>query len=40
MADDNVISLDNVGKTYGAFKALADVTLNVRRGEKVVVCGP
>ena len=41
-ADDGgaMIQLDNVNKWYGQFHVLRDVTLQVNKGEKVVVCGP
>ncbi|TBN51015.1 amino acid ABC transporter ATP-binding protein [Paracoccus sediminis] len=32
--------MENVEKWYGAFHALKNVNLNVRRGEKIVLCGP
>ena len=35
-----MIELRHVHKWYGAFHALNDVSLEVARGEKVVVCGP
>ena len=35
-----IISLTDVNKWYGAFHALKDVTLDVAKGEKVVVAGP
>jgi general L-amino acid transport system ATP-binding protein len=35
-----IISLTLVNKWYGAFHALKDVTLEVGKGEKVVVAGP
>jgi general L-amino acid transport system ATP-binding protein len=35
-----IISLTDVNKWYGAFHALKDVTLEIARGEKVVVAGP
>jgi len=35
-----MIELHHVHKWYGAFHALNDVSLEVARGEKVVVCGP
>jgi general L-amino acid transport system ATP-binding protein len=38
--DDIVISLKDVNKWYGTFHALRDVTLAVRKGERVVVAGP
>jgi general L-amino acid transport system ATP-binding protein len=34
------ISLDGVNKWYGAFHVLRDVSLVIRRGERIVVCGP
>jgi ABC-type polar amino acid transport system ATPase subunit len=37
---DHLIKLVDVAKYYGDFRALADVSLNVRSGEKVVICGP
>jgi general L-amino acid transport system ATP-binding protein len=37
---DPIISLDGVTKSYGDFKALSEVSLTVRPGERVVVCGP
>ncbi|TGR65698.1 amino acid ABC transporter ATP-binding protein [bacterium M00.F.Ca.ET.194.01.1.1] len=38
--NDSVIQLVNVAKHYGNFRALNSVSLNVRRGEKVIICGP
>lgn len=35
-----MISFDNVGKWYGDYKALNDVTETFNEGEVVVVCGP
>ncbi len=35
-----MISLRQVGKRYGAFQALSGCSLEVARGEVVVVCGP
>jgi general L-amino acid transport system ATP-binding protein len=35
-----IISLSDVNKWYGAFHALKDVSLEVAKGEKVVVAGP
>lgn len=32
--------MEAVQKSFGSFRALAGVTLHVRKGEKVVVCGP
>lgn len=39
-ATEPVIRLSNVGKWYGDFKVLHDCSLEVARGEVVVVCGP
>jgi len=35
-----LIDLSGVSKWYGRFQALKDVSLSVRAGEKVVICGP
>jgi len=35
-----MIALSHVEKWYGAFKALTDINLEVRRGERIVLCGP
>jgi ABC-type polar amino acid transport system ATPase subunit len=37
---DRVIQLEAVSKHFGPFKALSDVSLDVFRGEKIIVCGP
>ncbi|HTI88048.1 MAG TPA: amino acid ABC transporter ATP-binding protein [Alphaproteobacteria bacterium] len=37
---DTAVSISGVSKHYGAFRALFDVSLTVRKGERVVVCGP
>ncbi len=37
---DTMITLDHVEKWYGAFKALHDISMSVRQGEKIVLCGP
>jgi general L-amino acid transport system ATP-binding protein len=34
------IRLTNLNKWYGTFRVLKDVSLTVRRGERIVVCGP
>jgi len=36
----SIISLQNVSKFFGNFQALTDVNLEIKRGEKVVICGP
>jgi general L-amino acid transport system ATP-binding protein len=35
-----VVELENVAKRFGSFQALKSVSLKVRLGEKVIVCGP
>jgi general L-amino acid transport system ATP-binding protein len=35
-----MISLTDVNKHFGAFHVLREIQLNVREGEKIVVCGP
>ena len=37
---ETIIQLDGVVKTFGAFRALDGVSLDVVAGEKIVVCGP
>jgi general L-amino acid transport system ATP-binding protein len=39
-AGQAMIELRNVNKWYGDFHVLKDINLEVRKGEKVVVCGP
>ncbi len=36
----NIIELENVDKFFGAFQALTNVSLSVKKGERIVVCGP
>jgi ABC-type polar amino acid transport system ATPase subunit len=35
-----IILLDHVTKSFGGFQALKGVSLEIKRGQKVVVCGP
>ena len=37
---ENIILLENVDKFFGDFQALKNVSLAVKKGERVVVCGP
>jgi ABC-type polar amino acid transport system ATPase subunit len=39
-APETVVEMRGVNKWYGDYHALRDVELDVRAGEKVVVCGP
>lgn len=40
MSADKIIEATNVSKWYGAFRALTNVSLTVRKGERIVICGP
>ena len=35
-----MIAMEGVEKWFGAFKALTDINMTVRAGEKIVLCGP
>jgi general L-amino acid transport system ATP-binding protein len=35
-----IIRLSEVGKWYGQFQVLRDIDLDVRKGERIVICGP
>ncbi|MBB2495702.1 amino acid ABC transporter ATP-binding protein [Aquipseudomonas ullengensis] len=37
---DPIISLQGVNKWYGQFHVLKDINLNVKQGERIVLCGP
>ncbi len=39
-SDAPIISIRNVSKWYGQFQALKDVSLDVARQERIVICGP
>ncbi len=39
-AVDPIIRLHQINKSFGTFKALNDVTLEIKAGEKIVVLGP
>jgi len=34
------VSIRNMSKWYGDFKVLTDINLDVRQGERIVICGP
>lgn len=38
--NEDVIVIKDLNKWYGNFHVLKDINLNVRRGEKIVICGP
>ena len=37
---DPIIRIEKIGKWYGTFQVLTDVDLEVRAGERIVICGP
>lgn len=37
---DSIVTLENVNKWYGDFHVLRNLNLEVRRGERIVICGP
>jgi len=40
MSATPMIELSQVGKRFGAFEALRDISLTVAKGERIVICGP
>ena len=38
--DDQIITMKNVNKWFGNFHVLRDIELNVKKGERIVICGP
>ena len=39
-SSEPLIQMQHVGKHFGDFQALKDINLNVKKGERIVVCGP
>lgn len=39
-ADNLMITMENVNKWYGQFHVLKDINLQVKAGERIVLCGP
>jgi general L-amino acid transport system ATP-binding protein len=37
---DDIIRIEALNKWFGDFHVLRDISLNVRRGERIVICGP
>ena len=37
---ETLISMKGVCKWFGEFQALADIDLEVKAGERIVICGP
>ena len=40
MSTEPIIHIEKVNKWYGQFQVLTDVDLDVRSGERIVICGP
>jgi general L-amino acid transport system ATP-binding protein len=40
ISSENAVEIKGVYKWFGTFNVLTDINLNVRRGERVVICGP
>ncbi|PID60591.1 MAG: ABC transporter ATP-binding protein [Gammaproteobacteria bacterium] len=40
VSDEVVIRIQEMNKWFGQFHVLKDINMNVRRGERIVVCGP
>tara|TARA_B100000029_G_scaffold415143_1_gene418784 strand:- start:7 stop:768 length:762 start_codon:yes stop_codon:yes gene_type:complete len=40
LSDEDIIQIEGMHKWYGQFHALKDINLNVKRGERIVICGP
>lgn len=40
LSDDVVIRINQMHKWYGEFHVLKDINLEVKKGERIVVCGP
>jgi general L-amino acid transport system ATP-binding protein len=40
MADTPIVSIAGLNKWYGEFHVLRDISLDVARGERIVICGP
>ena len=36
----NAINMIEVNKWFGDFKVLNNINLNIKNGEKIVICGP
>ena len=39
-SSEGIIQMLGVNKWYGQFHVLKDINLNVRQGERIVLCGP
>ena len=39
-SSEDIVIMRNVNKWYGNFHVLKDINLNVKKGERIVICGP
>lgn len=39
-SDESVIEIQDLNKWYGNFHVLKNINLNVKKGERIVICGP
>ena len=39
-SDDTLIRIAGMNKWFGNFHVLRDIDLEVKRGERIVICGP
>ena len=40
IGSETIIAMEDVSKWYGTMRVLTDISLTVRRGERIVICGP
>ena len=40
VSDQSAVMLKAVNKWYGQFHVLRDINLDVKKGERIVICGP
>jgi general L-amino acid transport system ATP-binding protein len=40
MNPETIVSFEKVNKWFGQFHVLRDIDLQVRKGERIVICGP
>ena len=40
VSPEGIIQMQGVNKWYGQFHVLKDINLNVKQGERIVLCGP
>src|SRR6201991_4345784 len=40
MAENSIVNINQLNKWYGDFHVLRDITLDVAKGERIVICGP